>query len=93
MAFFSFEGNSCPPLLLVTAFCEAASAWLRGGLENVVVVHCKRGLARTGLMISCLLLHLKVCGKIKSIKMSIINSSLHLIIVYIFKEFSLVLLR
>jgi protein tyrosine/serine phosphatase len=29
-------------------------------IENVVVVHCKAGMARTGLMISSLLLYLKV---------------------------------
>lgn len=65
VACFPFEGNSCPPLLLITAFCEAAFSWLKAGLENVVVVHCKRGMARTGLMISCLLLHLKVCASSK----------------------------
>ena len=60
VACFPFKGNNCPPLQLVSAFCEAAYAWLKAGLENVVVVHCKGGMARTGLMISCLLLHLKV---------------------------------
>lgn len=62
VACFPFQGSNCPPLQLVSAFCEAAYAWLKEGLENVVVVHCKGGMARTGLMISCLLLHLKVCA-------------------------------
>lgn len=59
VACFPFQGSNCPPLQLVAAFCESAHAWLKEGLENVVVVHCKGGMARTGLMISCLLLHLK----------------------------------
>ncbi|TYH29417.1 hypothetical protein ES288_A01G009800v1 [Gossypium darwinii] len=36
-----------------------AYSWLKEDIENVVVVHCKAGMARTGLMISSLLLHLK----------------------------------
>ncbi|KAG0564540.1 hypothetical protein M758_8G115300 [Ceratodon purpureus] len=59
VACFPFQGNNCPPLQLVSAFCETAYSWLKAGLENVIVVHCKGGMARTGLMISCLLLHLK----------------------------------
>jgi phosphatidylinositol-3,4,5-trisphosphate 3-phosphatase/dual-specificity protein phosphatase PTEN len=60
VARFPIQGSHCPPLQLVSAFCEAAYSWLKEGLENVVVVHCKGpGMARTGLMISCLLLHLK----------------------------------
>ena len=62
VACFPFQGNNCPPLQLVSAFCETAYSWLKAGLENVIVVHCKGGMARTGLMISCLLLHLKVCS-------------------------------
>ncbi|XP_024359682.1 phosphatidylinositol 3,4,5-trisphosphate 3-phosphatase and protein-tyrosine-phosphatase PTEN2A isoform X5 [Physcomitrium patens] len=58
VACFPFQTNNCPPLQLVSAFCEAVHTWLKAGLENVVVVHCKGGMARTGLMISCLLLHL-----------------------------------
>lgn len=60
VACFPFQTNNCPPLQLVSAFCEAVHTWLKAGLENVVVVHCKGGMARTGLMISCLLLHLNV---------------------------------
>ncbi|KAB2095033.1 hypothetical protein ES319_A01G007300v1 [Gossypium barbadense] len=36
-----------------------AYSWLKEDIENVVVVHCKAGMARTGLMISSLLLYLK----------------------------------
>ncbi|KAI3855517.1 hypothetical protein MKX03_004374 [Papaver bracteatum] len=46
-----FDDHICPPIQLITSFCLSA--------ENVVVVHCKAGMARTGLMISSLLLYLK----------------------------------
>jgi phosphatidylinositol-3,4,5-trisphosphate 3-phosphatase/dual-specificity protein phosphatase PTEN len=63
VASFPIDDNNCPPLQLVSSFCESAYTWLKAGLENVVVVHCKAGMARTGLMISCLLLFLKVYTK------------------------------
>ncbi|KAG6544277.1 hypothetical protein Mapa_014280 [Marchantia paleacea] len=59
VACFPFDDHNCPPLQLIYAFCQSAYDWLKGDLENVVVVHCKAGMARTGLMICCLLLYLK----------------------------------
>ncbi|GBG79959.1 hypothetical protein CBR_g30221 [Chara braunii] len=59
VACFPFDDHNCPPLQMLMAFCESAYAWLRAGMDNVVVVHCKAGMARTGLMICCLLLFLK----------------------------------
>lgn len=59
VACFPFDDHNCPPLQLVAAFCQSAYSWLKADLENVVVVHCKAGKARTGLMISSLLLYLK----------------------------------
>jgi hypothetical protein len=60
VACFPFDDHNCPPLQLVAAFCQSASSWLKEDLQNVVVVHCKAGMARTGLMITSLLLYLKV---------------------------------
>ncbi|KAJ6716587.1 PHOSPHATASE WITH HOMOLOGY TO TENSIN [Salix koriyanagi] len=48
-----------PPTQLIISFCQSAYLWLKEDIENVVVVHCKAGMARTGLMISSLLLYLK----------------------------------
>lgn len=60
VASFPFDDHNCPPIQLITLFCRSAYSWLKEDIENVVVVHCKAGMARTGLMISSLLLYLKV---------------------------------
>ncbi|VVA18240.1 PREDICTED: phosphatidylinositol 3 4 [Prunus dulcis] len=59
VASFPFDDHNCPPIQLITLFCRSAYSWLKEDIENVVVVHCKAGMARTGLMISSLLLYLK----------------------------------
>lgn len=59
VACFPFDDHNCPPIQLVISFCHSAYSWLKEDIENVVVVHCKAGKARTGLMISSLLLFLK----------------------------------
>ncbi|KAL3621135.1 Phosphatidylinositol 3,4,5-trisphosphate 3-phosphatase and protein-tyrosine-phosphatase pten2a [Castilleja foliolosa] len=59
VASFPFDDHNCPPIQLIKSFCQSAYSWLKEDIENVVVVHCKAGMARTGLMISSLLLYLK----------------------------------
>ncbi|XP_042980817.1 phosphatidylinositol 3,4,5-trisphosphate 3-phosphatase and protein-tyrosine-phosphatase PTEN2A [Carya illinoinensis] len=59
VACFPFDDHNCPPIQLIISFCQSAYSWLKEDIENVVVVHCKAGMARTGLMISSLLLFLK----------------------------------
>ncbi|KAJ4780109.1 hypothetical protein LUZ62_064366 [Rhynchospora pubera] len=59
VACFPFDDHNCPPIQLIISFCHSAYSWLKEDIENVVVVHCKAGMARTGLMISSLLLYLK----------------------------------
>ena len=56
VASFSFDDHNCPPNQLIIYFYQSAYSWLKQDIENVVVVHCKAGMARTGLMISSLLL-------------------------------------
>lgn len=60
VACFPFDDHNWPPIQLITLFCQSAYSWLKEDIENVVGVHCKAGMARTGLKISSLLLYLKV---------------------------------
>ncbi|KAG4121372.1 hypothetical protein ERO13_D11G202740v2 [Gossypium hirsutum] len=59
VASFPFNDHNCPPLQLIKSFCQSAYSWLKEDIGNVVVVHCKAGMGRTGLMICSLLLFLK----------------------------------
>lgn len=59
VASLPFDDHNCPPIELISLFCQSAYKWLKEDIQNVVVVHCKAGKARTGLMISSLLLFLK----------------------------------
>lgn len=59
VATFPFSDHNCPPVQLIASFCQSAYSWLKEDIQNVVVVHCKAGLGRTGLMICSLLLFLK----------------------------------
>ncbi|ONK62830.1 uncharacterized protein A4U43_C07F8570 [Asparagus officinalis] len=59
VAFFPFDDHNCPPIHVILSFCQNASSWLKEDEGNVVAVHCKAGLGRTGLMICSLLVFLK----------------------------------
>ncbi|KAL2348365.1 hypothetical protein Fmac_002365 [Flemingia macrophylla] len=59
VASFPFSDHNCPPIELIASFCQSAYSWLKEDIQNVVVVHCKAGMGRTGLMICSLLLFLK----------------------------------
>ena len=67
VASFPFDDHNCPPLRLLPTFCSSAKAWLSSGIDNVVVVHCKAGKSRTGLMVCCLLLHLGYYGTARDV--------------------------
>ncbi|EKX48545.1 hypothetical protein GUITHDRAFT_51991, partial [Guillardia theta CCMP2712] len=51
-----FEDHAPPLLAELIYFCQEASSWLQRDRKNVVVVHCKGGKGRTGVMIAALLM-------------------------------------
>jgi phosphatidylinositol-3,4,5-trisphosphate 3-phosphatase/dual-specificity protein phosphatase PTEN len=57
---FGFEDHNPPVFDSIRCFCLDAAAWLTAHPENVIVVHCKAGKGRTGVMICALLVHMDV---------------------------------
>lgn len=58
VAHFPFPDHHACPLAMIPQFIEHATGFLSGGDDRVVVVHCKAGKGRTGLMACCLLMQL-----------------------------------
>ena len=56
VASFPFPDGTPPPLGLIPRFVCDATAFLQGGPDRVVAIHCKAGKGRTGLMACCLLM-------------------------------------
>jgi len=59
---FPFDDHNPCPFELLPRICEAIHAWLGADERHVAAVHCKAGKGRTGLMVSCLLVYLRVVG-------------------------------
>eukprot|EP01117_Protostelium_nocturnum_P006274 TRINITY_DN2264_c0_g1_i1.p1 TRINITY_DN2264_c0_g1~~TRINITY_DN2264_c0_g1_i1.p1 ORF type:complete len:659 (-),score=180.26 TRINITY_DN2264_c0_g1_i1:185-2161(-) len=53
---FPFDDHNAPPFDLIHRFCENAKQWIDADPENIIVVHCKAGKGRTGVMICTYLL-------------------------------------
>ena len=58
--YFPFKDHEAPPLNLIRPFCEDAKKFLDEDEKNVVGIHCKAGKGRTGTLICCLLLYMKI---------------------------------
>jgi len=56
---FPFEDHNPPKFDMMRQFCVHAKDFLDRDPENIVVVHCKAGKGRTGVMICALLIHMR----------------------------------
>ncbi|KAF2077286.1 hypothetical protein CYY_001411 [Polysphondylium violaceum] len=60
---FPFDDHNAPQFELIEAFCKDVESYMKEDEKNIVVVHCKAGKGRTGLMICCWLLYCKMWEK------------------------------
>jgi len=54
---FGFDDHQAPPFEMIEKGAKHMSDWLKKDEKNVVVIHCKAGKGRTGLMTCCLLIY------------------------------------
>ena len=59
---YAFEDHNPCCLQMVHPLCVDAAEWLNAHEDNVVAIHCKAGKGRTGMIVSCLLVHLANCS-------------------------------
>lgn len=52
---YRFPDHNVPTLDIILRFCQDAYTFLKESNENVIVIHCKAGKGRTGLMVSSFL--------------------------------------
>ncbi|CAF1136540.1 unnamed protein product [Adineta ricciae] len=54
---FSFEDHNPPTIKMILAFCQHAETQLKSMTDRTLVIHCKAGKGRTGVMSCCFLLY------------------------------------
>ena len=59
---YGFEDHNACPFDLINPFCENVAAWIDKNPKKIAAIHCKAGKGRTGLMISCFLVHSGKCA-------------------------------
>lgn len=59
---FPFDDHNPPEFDMIRQFCVHAKNYLDEDSNRIVVVHCKAGKGRTGVMICALLIHMHVCS-------------------------------
>ena len=59
---FPFDDHNPCCLGMIAPFCRDVAGWLGADADNVAAVHCKAGKGRTGLMVACLLLYLRLAA-------------------------------
>lgn len=62
VACYPFDDHNPCRFEMIQRFCDDVEVWLGGDPERVAAVHCKAGKGRTGLLVSCYLMHSGVCA-------------------------------